>query len=111
MFGIGAPEMALIVVLALIFIGPAKLPEVARTVGRTYKEFQKALDGLKEEIAAPAREAKLHMEKSMEEDEIRKIKADIMETKTAVETFRQKPKDVITGDEAKTAPSRSEQLN
>ncbi len=110
MFGIGAPEMALIAVLAIIFIGPAKLPEVARTIGRTYKEFQKALDGLKEEIAAPAREAKLHMEKSLEEDEIRKIKAEIMETKTAMETFNHKPLDAITADEAKQAP-RSEHLN
>ncbi|MBI5637407.1 MAG: twin-arginine translocase TatA/TatE family subunit [Nitrospinae bacterium] len=111
MFGIGAPEMALIAVLALIFIGPAKLPEVARTLGRTYKEFQKALDGLKEEIAAPAREAKLHMEKSLEEDEIRKIKAEIMEAKTTVETFKRKPLDAITPEEAKPDAHRSGQLN
>lgn len=111
MFGIGAPEMALIAILALIFIGPAKLPEVARTVGRTYKEFQKALEGLKEEIAAPAREAKLHVEKSLEEDEIRKIKAEIMEAKSTAETFTRKPLDVINAEEAKPASPRPEQIN
>ncbi len=111
MFGIGAPEMALIVILGLIFIGPAKLPEVARTVGRTYREFQKALDGLKDEIAAPMQEAKLHLEKSTEEDEIRKIKSEIMETKKAVEAVSRKPLDIVADRETKTAPVRPEQIN
>ena len=111
MFGIGAPEMALIVVLALIFVGPAKLPEVARTLGRTYREFQKALDGLKEEITAPVNEAKRHMEDSLDEEELRKIKADIMEAKASTETFRHKPMDVIAAEEAKAASPRPEQLN
>lgn len=111
MFGIGAPEMALIVVLALIFVGPAKLPEVARTLGRTYREFQKALDGLKEEITAPVDEAKSHMADSLDEDELRKIKADIMEAKATAETFRHKPMDVIAAEQAKPAAPRPEQLN
>ncbi len=111
MFGIGAPEMALIAVLALIFIGPAKLPEVARTFGRTYKEFQKALDGLKEEIAAPAREAKLHVDKSLEEDEIRKIKAEIMETKAGAEKFNSKVVSVETFNSKIVVDPTAEDVN
>jgi Tat protein translocase TatB subunit len=50
MFGIGAPELILIVIVALIFIGPQKLPEVARTFGKTYREFQRAMNGVKAEF-------------------------------------------------------------
>ena len=111
MFGIGAPEMAFIAILAIIFIGPAKLPEVARTLGRTFREFQKALDGLKEEIAAPAREAKQQVDRSLEEDEIRKIKAEIMETKATAEIFRRQPVDLRAAEEAKPSAPRPEQRN
>jgi Tat protein translocase TatB subunit len=50
MFGIGATELVLILVLALIFIGPKKLPEVARTFGRTYRELQNALEGIRRDF-------------------------------------------------------------
>lgn len=50
MFGIGVPELAVIVILAIIFIGPQRLPGVARTVGKGYREFRGALDGVKEEF-------------------------------------------------------------
>src|SRR5688500_14233640 len=40
-FGIGGPEMLAIVVIALIALGPQRLPEVARTVGRAIYEFRK----------------------------------------------------------------------
>lgn len=79
MFGIGAPEMALIIVLALIFLGPAKLPEVARTLGRTYREFKRAMDGLKEEFEKSANEIKEDVRKSTDEEEIRRIKKEILE--------------------------------
>lgn len=36
---IGAPELILIVALALIIFGPGKLPEVGKAIGRTIKEF------------------------------------------------------------------------
>lgn len=111
MFGIGAPEMALIAVLALIFVGPTKLPEVARTIGRTYREFQKALEGLKEELTAPAQEAKQHMEKSLEEDEIRKIKAEIMEAKSTMETLKRPPLDALSAEVPKPTAPRPEQIN
>lgn len=42
MFGIGASELIIILVLALIIFGPGKLPEVGRAVGRSIREFKKA---------------------------------------------------------------------
>ena len=41
-FGIGLPEMALIMVLALLVFGPKKLPEVGRSLGKAIRGFQEA---------------------------------------------------------------------
>ena len=49
MFGLGAGELLVIGVLALIFIGPKKLPELARGLGKGIREFQKAKDELLQE--------------------------------------------------------------
>ncbi|MBX9766403.1 MAG: Sec-independent protein translocase protein TatB [Bdellovibrionales bacterium] len=46
MFNIGFSEMLIIAVIALIFIGPKQLPELARTLGRLIGEFRKATDEL-----------------------------------------------------------------
>lgn len=53
MFGLGAGEVVIILVLALIFIGPKKLPELARSLGKSLREFQKAKDELMNEIESP----------------------------------------------------------
>jgi len=50
MFGIGMPELLLILAIALIVIGPKKLPDLARSLGRTLREFKKATNELKETI-------------------------------------------------------------
>jgi sec-independent protein translocase protein TatB len=42
MFGIGMPEMFLILAIALIVIGPKKLPDLAKSLGRAFGEFKKA---------------------------------------------------------------------
>jgi sec-independent protein translocase protein TatB len=48
MFGIGMPELILIAVVALIVLGPKKLPDLAKSLGRAVREFQKATTELKE---------------------------------------------------------------
>ncbi len=50
MFGIGMPEMILIVAVALIVIGPKKLPDLAKSLGRALGEFKKATKDFKESI-------------------------------------------------------------
>lgn len=48
MFGIGMPELILIAIVALIVLGPKKLPDLAKSMGRAVREFQKATNELKE---------------------------------------------------------------
>ena len=50
MFGIGMPEMLVILALALIVIGPKKLPDLAKSLGRAMREFKKATSEFKETI-------------------------------------------------------------
>ena len=50
MFGIGMPEMLLILAIALIVIGPKKLPDLAKSLGRAFAEFKQATSELKESL-------------------------------------------------------------
>lgn len=49
MFGIGAMELVVILVLALIIFGPGKLPEVGKAIGRGVREFKKAASEVMDE--------------------------------------------------------------
>jgi TatA/E family protein of Tat protein translocase len=48
MFGISMPELIIIMVIALIVIGPKKLPDLAKALGRGMAEFRKATQEIKE---------------------------------------------------------------
>ncbi|HIC43698.1 MAG TPA: twin-arginine translocase TatA/TatE family subunit [Sulfurimonas sp.] len=50
MFGLGGGELLLVAFMALIFIGPKKLPELARSLGKGIREFQKAKDELVDNV-------------------------------------------------------------
>ena len=50
MFGIGMPELLLLLAIALIVVGPKKLPELAKALGRGFAEFKKATNDLKESL-------------------------------------------------------------
>lgn len=47
MFGIGMPELLLILAVALIVLGPKKLPELARSLGKGLAELKKSTEELK----------------------------------------------------------------
>ncbi len=56
MFGIGFPELLLIMAIALIVLGPKRLPDIARALGRGFSEFKRATDELKNTFEEETRE-------------------------------------------------------
>jgi TatA/E family protein of Tat protein translocase len=47
---IGAPELIIILVIALLILGPGKLPEVGASLGKSIREFRKASTDLQESV-------------------------------------------------------------
>lgn len=50
MFGIGTPELVIICIVALIVLGPKRLPEVARGIGKALADLRNATSGVTEEL-------------------------------------------------------------
>lgn len=50
MFGIGMQELLIVLAVALIVLGPKKLPELARNLGRLFAEFQRAAQDLRSSV-------------------------------------------------------------
>jgi len=72
MFGIGVPELLVIFVVALIVLGPQRLPEVAKFLGKALAEFRKATDDISEELSSA---------RGMLEEEIRQTERATQEEK------------------------------
>ena len=72
MFGMGPTEIILILALALIVIGPKKLPDLAKSLGRALGEFKKAASDFKDTVS---------MESTLNEvkDEFKEIKDKVRE--------------------------------
>lgn len=54
---VGGPELMMILFVALLLFGGKKLPELAKTVGKSVKEFKKAVSGVETEIKRAIEEA------------------------------------------------------
>lgn len=53
MFGIGMPELIIILIIILIIFGAGKLPEIGSGIGKGIRNFKKATRNQPEEISSP----------------------------------------------------------
>lgn len=60
-FGIGLPEMAVILVVALLVFGPKKLPEIGRSMGKAIRGFQDASKEFENEFKREAQQIEASM--------------------------------------------------
>ncbi|HEV8438537.1 MAG TPA: twin-arginine translocase TatA/TatE family subunit [Methylomirabilota bacterium] len=55
MFGLGYQELLLILVIVLILFGAQRLPDLAKSLGSSVKEFKKGINEVKDDTAAAAK--------------------------------------------------------
>ncbi len=99
MFGIGMPELLLLLAIALIVVGPKKLPELAKALGRGLAEFKKATNELKESL-----------ETNTEFSELKQSFDDIQETVVDA-TLPSTTSEDLDPEEVSTATTTSDQEN
>lgn len=110
MFGIGMTEMLLIAGLALIVMGPKKLPDLARSLGKGFAEFKRATNELKNTIEVETRTAEVN---KIREDLLREgkmVPPDAMAEKSAETEAKLEPQPQGNAEkirEAKLAQSMS----
>ncbi|NIA20183.1 MAG: twin-arginine translocase TatA/TatE family subunit [Xanthomonadaceae bacterium] len=73
MFGIGLPELLMILVVALLVIGPKKLPDLAKSLGKGLAEFRKATDDLKDTIYQQETDNEVKAEQVAKKHQIAKL--------------------------------------
>ena len=73
-FGVGLPEVTVILILALLIFGPKKLPELGKQLGKTLKSLKKASNEFQNEIDQVINEEdKKEYPKSIESNQINEI--------------------------------------
>ena len=94
MFGIGTQELIIILVIALLILGPKQLPELAKTIGKGLSELRRAMDGVRDTVN-PSKVFDRMMEKEKKKETAKK--------KTArAEAAKEEPKGDATAEKTDT---------
>ena len=98
---LGGPEILVIIVVALLVLGPDKLPTVMKTLGKTFAEFKKYQDMAKSEIDKAIATATAEDESSAKPDtEIKLVKAEVKKLSEDSTKTIKKVKPIIDDDES-----------
>jgi len=123
MFGIGTQELIIILVIALLILGPKQLPELAKTIGKGLSELRRAMDGVKDTVN-PSKVLDKMMEEEEKKEKAKKTakketpKSDAAAEKTGTDTESrtettkkdQDTKDTASGTDAKKTPGGDTEL-
>ena len=71
-FGVGLPEVTVILILALLIFGPKKLPEFGRQLGKTLKSLKKASNEFQTEVDKVMNEPGENLEKETDQKDVTK---------------------------------------
>lgn len=102
MFGIGTPELLVILVVALVVLGPQRLPEVARMLGRGLAELRKATSGITDELTNA---------RDLLENEVRSAESSLQEAIRPTDTVARglpKPPTISEGQNETDTPKAAE---
>lgn len=103
MFGIGMPELLLILGIALIVIGPKKLPDIAKALGKGLAEFRRATDELKTSLHEESQVAETK-EKLIKEGKIKEAE----ETEETTEESEEILAEAQPEEKEETEPSKED---
>ncbi len=83
MFGIGVQELIIIAIIALLIVGPKKLPDLAKTLGKGFRDFKNATEGVSEDLKDALKEEDKTKPDDGLKDSLLLKKPESEETKTA----------------------------
>ena len=117
MFGLGMPEILIILAIALIVIGPKKLPDLAKTMGRAMGEFKRSAQDFKDSIDIettvkdldePASDLKSVLKEDSQEEDSQKEDGKEQETDVELDIELDIETDIKSGDDSTTISSNDQ---
>ncbi len=89
---IGFPEIVTVLIIAVMLFGADKLPEIARTFGKTVRQMRDASDDIKREIMKPADDVKEEVQhQTKETSPFHEVQKEIEEAREEIEGFTRGP--------------------
>ncbi len=97
MFGLGAGEVLIILVIAFLLFGPKQLPEIGRQVGKAVKGFKETADDLRKSVEPEVNLIQQEV-KMVEQD----LQASMKEAEEEIERVTNKPEQVANSQQSST---------
>jgi sec-independent protein translocase protein TatB len=89
MFDIGMQEMIVIFIVALLIVGPKKLPELGKALGKGISELKKSLQDVKEHVESEVKEATTDIKESVKVGDEGGIGKDLAELKQSLQDVKE----------------------